>query len=151
MLRYACRMTKLLRLKGVDLMVRPIYLRTEAHVRGHIFLCFLAYYVEWHMRNALAELLYADEQLPELRRTRDPVLPAQASPAAKIKKSEHRTEAGLPVQSWSGLIESLKTLCRNTCRMKDDPASPTLVVETEPNELQRRVLDLLEKYPYPVR
>lgn len=138
-------------LKGVDLMVRPIYLRTEAHVRGHIFLCFLAYYVEWHMRNALAELLYADEQLPELRRTRDPVLPAQASPAAKIKKSEHRTEAGLPVQSWLGLIESLKTLCRNTCRMKNDPASPTLVVETEPNELQRRVLELLEKYPYPVR
>lgn len=138
-------------LKGVDLMVRPIYPRTEAHVRGHIFLCLLAYYVEWHMRQALAELLYADEQLPELRRTRDPVRPAQASAAAKFKKCEHRTEAGLPVQSWRGLIESLQTLCRNTCRMKDDPASPTLVVETEPTELQRRVLELLEKYPYPVR
>jgi len=138
-------------LKGVDLLVRPIYLRTEAHVRGHIFLCLLAYYIEWHMRQALAPLLYADEQLPELRQSRDPVLPAQASAAVKIKKSEHRTADGLPVQSWLGLMQSLQTLCRNTCRMGDDPTGPSLLLETEPTALQSRVLELLEGYEYPVR
>jgi len=130
-------------LKGVDLMVRPIYLRNEAHVRAHIFLCMLAYYVEWHMRGALAPLLYADEELEQLRRTRDPVLPAEASASAKTKKVEHRTSEGLAVQSWSSLLQSLHTLCRNTCRMKDDADSPSFVVETEPNELQRYAYELM--------
>lgn len=134
-------------LKGVDLLVRPIYLRTEAHVRAHIFLCLLAYYVEWHMRRALAELLYADEELEANRRSRDPVLPAEASASAKLKKREHATADGLPVQSWSGLLQSLHTLCRNTCRMKDDPAGPSFVVETEANALQRRALELLALCP----
>jgi hypothetical protein len=131
-------------LKGVDLLVRPIYLRTEDHVKAHIFLCLLAYYVEWHMRRALAPLLYADEELEELRRTRDPVLPAEASESAKQKKAEHRTEEGLLVRCWSSLIQSLHTLCRNTCRMKDDPAGPSFVVETDANELQTRVFERLD-------
>jgi transposase len=134
-------------LKGVDLLVRPIYLRTVAHVRAHIFLCVLAYYVEWHMRGALAPLLYADEELERLRRTRDPVLPAEPSASAKVKKVEHRTAEGLAVQSWSSLLQSLHTLCRNTCRMKDDADSPSFVVETEPNELQRSVYQLLGLCP----
>jgi hypothetical protein len=130
-------------LKGVDLLVRPIYLRTEDHVRAHIFLCLLAYYVEWHMRRALAPLLYADEELEQLRRTRDPVRPAEASESAKAKKAEHRTADGLLVRSWSSLMQSLSTLCRNTCRMKDDPAGPSFVVETDANDLQRRAFELL--------
>jgi transposase len=130
-------------LKGVDLLVRPIYLRTEDHVKAHIFLCLLAYYVEWHMRRALAPLLYADEELQERRRTRDPVRPAEASESAKAKKAGHRTEEGLPVRSWSSLMQSLSTLCRNTCRMKDDPADPSFVVETDANDLQQRAFDLL--------
>ena len=134
-------------LKGVDLLVRPIYLRTEAHVRGHIFLCLLAYYVEWHMRRALTPLLFADEELEELRRVRDPVLPAKPSQSVKLKKAEHRTEDGLAVQSWPSLLQSLHTMCRNTCRMKDDPAGPSFVVETDANDLQRRVFELLGLYP----
>ena len=130
-------------LKGMDLLVRPIYLRTEYHVRAHIFLCLLAYYVEWHMRRALAPLLYEDEELEALRRTRDPVLPAEASESAKVKKAEHRTEDGLPARSWSSLMQSLNTLCRNTCRMKDDPAGRSFVVETDADELQKRVFELL--------
>jgi transposase len=135
-------------LKGVDLLVRPIYLRTEAHVRAHIFLCLLAYYVEWHMRRALTPLLYEDEELEELRRTRDPVLPAEASESAKVKKAKHRTEDGLLVRSWSCLMQSLGTLCRNTCRMKEDPAGPSFVVETDANELQKRVFELLDCAQY---
>jgi transposase len=130
-------------LKGVDLRVRPIYLRTEDHVRAHVFLCLLAYYVEWHMRRALAELLYEDEELPTLRRTRDPVLPAEPSESAQLKKATHRTTGGLATQSWASLLQALGTLCRNTCRIKDDPASPTFVVETDANALQQRAFDLL--------
>ena len=100
------------------------------------------------MRRALAPLLYADEELAELRRTRDPVLPAEASESAKLKKSEHRTKEGLLVQKWSSLIQSLGTLCRNTCRMKDDPDSPSFVRETDPDALQQRVFELLECTQY---
>ena len=130
-------------LKGVDLRVRPIYLRNEAHVRGHIFLCLLAYYVEWHMRQALSPLLYADEELEALRPVRDPVLPAQASGSAQAKKACHHNPQGQHLQSWAGLLEELATLCRNTCRIKDDPDGPTFVIHTEPTPLQRRALELL--------
>jgi len=135
-------------LKGVDLLVRPIYLRTEDHVKAHIFLCLLAYYVEWHMRRALAELLYADEELESRRRTRDPVLPAQASESVKQKKAEHRTAAGLRARGWSSLRQSLSTLCRNQCRMKDDPSGPSFVVETDADELQERAFELLACVQY---
>ncbi len=97
-------------LKGVDLKVRPIWLRTEAHVKAHVLLCVLAYYVEWHMRSALAELLYADEELEPSRATRDPVLPPQTSPSAAAKKSTHLTASGLPAQSFASLLVNLATL-----------------------------------------
>jgi len=66
-------------LKGIDLLVRPLRHRLEERVRAHIFLCVLAYYVQWHMHTALAPLLFYDEQVYDARRTRDPVLPARAS------------------------------------------------------------------------
>ena len=74
-------------LKGLDLRVRPIFHRTEEHVRAHIFLCMLAYYVEWHLRQAWTELLFEDEELPAARRVRDPVAPAKDSASAKRKSS----------------------------------------------------------------
>ena len=74
-------------LKGIDLLVRPIRHRDEQRVRAHLFLCMLAYYVEWHMRQALAPLLFDDEQLRRDRATRDPVAPAQASASAQRKRS----------------------------------------------------------------
>ena len=74
-------------LKGIDLLVRPIRHRNEDRVAAHIFLCLLAYYVEWHMRRAWASLLFADEELPEQRWQRDPILPATPSEAATAKES----------------------------------------------------------------
>lgn len=131
-------------LKQVDLKVRPIYLRKTDHVRAHIFLCVLAYYVEWHMRQKLSELLYADEELPANRSTRDPVLPARPSDSAKEKKYIHRNGQGLPVQSFRSLLEELATQCRNVCRMVgDDDRGPTATMLTMPTALQRRAFKLL--------
>lgn len=134
-------------LKGVDLKVRPIWLRTEAHVRAHVLLCVLAYYVEWHMRQALAGLLYADEELERARPTRDPVLPPQASPSAAAKKATHATASGLPAQSFASLLADLATLSRNRCAMRDDPEGASFTRDTEPTPLQRRAMELLGLYP----
>jgi transposase len=131
-------------LKGSDLRVRPIHHRTEIRVRAHFFLCLLAYYVEWHMRHALRPLLFDDDQLEQDRQTRDPVAPAQPSPAAKRKKAVRRTADGMPVHSFDTLLASLGTRCRNTCRMKSDPAAPTFRQLTEPTPLQARALELLK-------
>src|SRR5205807_4159438 len=86
-------------LKGIDLMVRPIYHRVEPRVRAHIFLCMLAYYVEWHMRRSWAPLLFEDEELEQARLERDPVAKAESSEAVDLKKKTHVTESGLEVHS----------------------------------------------------
>ena len=91
-------------LKGIDVRVRPIYHRTDAHVRAHIFLCMLAYYVEWHLRRVWAPLLFADETLPQDRQTRDPVAPAHPSAAARQKKVQRQTPDGLPIHSFDTLL-----------------------------------------------
>ena len=87
-------------LKGIDLLVRPIRHRTEDRVPAHIFLCVLAYYVEWHLRQAWAPLLFEDEKRREERKSRDPILPAKPSDSAERKKHSHRTVEGLPVYSF---------------------------------------------------
>jgi transposase len=131
-------------LKQVDLKVRPIFLRDTDHVKAHIFLCVLAYYVEWHMRQKLAELLYADEEIQARRATADPVLPAQASASAKEKKTKHHNAQGLPVQSFRSLLEELSTQSQNVCRMTgDDENGPTAVMLAMPTVLQRRAFELL--------
>ena len=84
-------------LKGIDLLVRPIRHRTKDRVPAHIFLCVLAYYLEWHLRQAWAPLLFEDEERVEQRKHRDPVLPAQPSSSAQRKKHSHQTADGLPV------------------------------------------------------
>ena len=94
-------------LKGIDLLVRPIHHRTADRVRAHIFLCVLAFYVEWHLRQAWEPLLFEDEDLALDRKRRDPVLPAQASPSARLKKKTHQTPDGLPVQSFRTLMAHL--------------------------------------------
>jgi len=130
-------------LKGIDLRVRPIRHRTEDHVRAHIFLCLLAYYVEWHMRQALAPLLFADEELESDRKTRDPVAPAQPSESAKIKKAVRLTAEGLPLHSFDSLLKALGTRCRNTCKIKNGPADSSFQQTTEFNPLQARAFQLL--------
>jgi hypothetical protein len=130
-------------LKGLDLLIRPIWHRTEDHVKAHIFLCLLAYYVEWHMRKALAPLLFDDEELPETRKTRHAVRPAKASLSARKKKTTHLTPEGLPVQSFSTLLAELGTRCRHRVRIGTDPAQPTFCQITDLTPLQARAFQLL--------
>src|SRR5208282_6945821 len=87
-------------LKGIDVLVRPIRHRTEERVPAHIFLCLLAYYVEWHLRRAWAPLLFEDEERREERKRRDPILPAEPSASAEVKKRSRQTVDGLPVHSF---------------------------------------------------
>ncbi len=134
-------------LKSLDLLIRPIFLRNEERVRGHFFLCMLAYYVEWHMRKALAPLLFDDEEVDDDRLTRDPVAKAEPSESAKKKKITKQAEDGMPLQSFPTLIESLTTVVRNTVRMKSDTVGGTFLRDTEPNHFQERVFELLEDFP----
>jgi transposase len=134
-------------LKGVDLRVRPIRHRTEDHVRAHIFLCLLAYYVEWHMRKAWAPLLFDDEELDADRKTRDPVAPAQPSASAKKKKRRRKTDDGFPVHSFQTLLEELATRCQNRCRARTAPSAEPIEVITDLTPLQSRAFELLQLYP----
>ncbi|MGH8550257.1 MAG: transposase [Methylococcales bacterium] len=96
-------------LKGVDLQIRPIYHRTEARVRAHIFTCLLAYIVEWHLHQAWAPLLFDDEEITSERKNRDPVAPAKPSATARQKKVARITEDHLPIQSFTTLLAELGT------------------------------------------
>jgi transposase len=129
--------------KGMDIRVRPIYLRTEEHVRAHIFLCLLAYYVEWHMRAALAPLLFEEEDLAQVRQQRDPVAPAKPSTVVQTKKQHKQTEEGFPVQSFSTLLQALATRCRNTCQVQSSKEAPTFEQVTQATPLQAKAFELL--------
>jgi transposase len=131
-------------LKGIDLLVRPIHHRTADRVRAHILLCLLAYYVEWHLRQAREPLLFEDEELTVDRRTRDPVAPARASESARRKKKTHVTPAGLPVQSFRTLMAHLGTRCRNTCIVSADPNQAPFRQVTEADPLQAEALRLIK-------
>ena len=134
-------------LKGMDLRIRPIHHRGEERVRAHIFLCLLAYYVEWHMRQALSSLLFDDEFLSVERKHRDPVAPAKPSTSASKKKSARKTEEGLPIHSFATLMADLGTRCRHLCRMSSDPDSPAFFMDTLPTPLQTRALELIQSFP----
>ncbi len=129
--------------KGLDLRVRPIHHRVDPRVRAHLFLCLLAYYVEWHMRQALAPLLYADEELEGDRGERDPVKPARPSESAQAKKRTHETGNGLPVHSFGSLLAHLATRVRNTHQVVSEPTGATFQQLTEPDAVQAEALRLL--------
>jgi transposase len=130
-------------LKGIDLLVRPIHHRTTDRVRAHILLCLLAYYVEWHLRQAWEPLLFEDEELAEERRHRDPVAPAQASKSARLKKQTRASSGGLPIQSFRTLLAHLGTRCRNTCVVTADHSQTTFRQVTEADALQAEALRLI--------
>ncbi len=135
-------------LKGVEILVRPIRHRTEDHVRAHLFLCMLAYYVEWHMRQALKPLLFDDEELETQRRTRDPVARAVSSDSVKQKKASLTTKDGFPVHSFSTLLQLLASCCQCRCRLRDGGPETSFLQVTELDPLQRRAFDLLgQAYP----
>jgi len=129
-------------LKTVDLKVRPIHHRLETRVRAHIFLCMLAYYVEWHMREAWRELMFADED-QAAKATRDPVAPARRSAEAEEKAISKQLDDGTPVHSFQTLLEELSTIVRNTCRVPQ--TASTFPMLTIPNDLQLRARELIDK------
>ncbi len=134
-------------LKTVDLMVRPIRHRAEERVRAHLFLCLLAYYVEWHLRQALAPLLFQEEGLEAWQAGRDPVAPAKPTPEAQAKKNRRVTSDGLELHSFSTLMQALATRCHHQCRLRGDPEGPTVERLTEPTPLQQRALELVRAFP----
>ena len=133
--------------KGVDLKVRPVHHRLEKRVRAHVFLCMLAYYVEWHMRRALAPLLFDDDDpaAAEAART-SPVAPARVSQAARAKAGRKRTPDGLPVHSFQTLLDDLATLTRNRVRPAV-PGAMTADMLARPTPLQAKAFDLLGVRP----
>jgi transposase len=132
-------------LKTVDLKVRPIHHRTAERVRAHILLCMLAYYVEWHMREAWRELMFADTE-QAAKATRDPVAPAKRSQAALDKIARRTLDDGTPVHSFSTLMAELATVVRNTCRTPAAAAdAPTFEILTTANQQQRHALELIQQ------
>jgi len=129
-------------MKTVDLEVRPIHHHLADRVRAHIFLCMLAYYVEWHLRAAWRPILFADEDL-EAKATRDPVAPARRSTSAEEKVVTKTLPDGSAVHSFRTALAGLSTIVRNTCRTPGMPNAPTFPVVTTPTPEQQRALDLL--------
>jgi transposase len=134
-------------LKSLDLRIRPIHHRTEERVPAHIFLCMLAYYVEWHLRRVWAPLLFEDEELPHDRQRRDPVLPARGSESAQAKKANKQTADGFPVHSFATLLLELSNRSRVTYGLKSDESSPRFQQVPPPNPLQSRAYELLTLLP----
>ena len=130
-------------IKTMDLQVRPIHHYLEGRVRAHIFLCMLAYYVEWHMRQAWRELMFTDED-QAAKLVRDPVAPAKRSDAAMHKVLSRTLEDGSPVHSFQSLMALLQTVVRNTCRTpKSADDAPTFELTTTPSDKQKRALELI--------
>ena len=134
-------------LKTMDLKIRPIHHRLADRVRAHIFLCLLSYYVEWHMRAAWRELMFADED-QKAKETRDPVAPAERSAKALRKVARKAQDDGTPVHSFPTLLADLATVTRNTCRLPHtDGEGSTFPVLTLPNLHQKRAYELIETCP----
>lgn len=133
-------------LKGLELLVRPIHHRLEQRVKAHIFVCLLAYYVQWHLKHAWSHLLFADEHLDQHRADRDPV--ASASPTADVlaKKTERRTKDGNELQSFRTLLDELATQCQNTCEFGEGTTLTSIVKLAEPTPFQTEAFRLLESY-----
>ena len=133
-------------MKTVDLKVRPIYHRRAQRVRSHVLLCMLAYYVEWHMRSALAPVLFDDHDPEAAQQQRSAVVrPAQRSPEAQKTAANKSAADDLPLPSFRGLMRELGTLTANTVRMVE--GGGTFSMHSEPTALQQRCFELLEVTP----
>jgi transposase len=131
-------------LKSIDLLVRPIRHRLENRVKAHIFLCMLAYYVQWHMTEAWRPLLFADED-QQSKASRDPVAPAERSEAALKKVQSKQLDDHSVVHSFRTLLNDLARIVSNLCRCPAlGPEAPTFTKTTTPNPHQLRALNLLQ-------
>lgn len=129
--------------KSIDLKVRPIHHHLENRVRAHVLLCMLAYYVEWHMRQALAPILFDDEDPQQAQASRSSVVaPAQRSASAKAKIGRKRTADGFPVHSFRTLLKDLSTICKNRIQ-PHLPGALAFDKITIPTSLQAKALKLL--------
>lgn len=133
-------------LKSVDLRVRPIHHRLEDRVKAHVLICMLAYYVEWHMRKALAPILFDDDDRSKAQTLRQSVVePAKRSKGALRKASTRKTEDGIPVQSFQSLLSHLGTLTKNTVRLVSSDVAFSQY--SEPTAVQRKAFELLGVSP----
>lgn len=131
-------------LKSIDLLVRPIRHRLENRVKAHLFLCMLAYYVQWHMTEAWRPLLFADEDQVS-KASRDPVAPAERSDAALKKVQSKQLDDRSGVHSFRTLLNDLARIVSNLCRCPAlGPEAPTFTKTTTPNPHQLRALNLLQ-------
>ena len=130
-------------LKTVDLEIRPIFHYLEDRVRAHVFLCMLAYHVEWHMRRALAPMLYDDAEKEAVMAARtSPVTKAPRSDSAKAKAASHTTPDGHTVHSFQSLLADLATLALNTVVTEANPKYP-IILATRPTPTQAKAFELL--------
>jgi transposase len=130
-------------MKTVDLHVRPVYHWLAGRVRSHVFLCMLAYYLEWHMRQHLAPMLFDDTDKEAAEALRSSVVAqAQRSPTAVAKQTTRLTEDGLPVHSFHTLLSDLATCVRNTIVTAIAPNHPIIVV-SRPTPVQQKAFTLL--------
>lgn len=128
-------------LKSVDLKIRPIYHHLADRVKAHVFLCMLSYYVEWHMRRALAPMLFDDDDPQAAEAARNSIVaPAQRSPKAQSKDLLKRTVDGMPVHSFQTLLKDLATLTRNEVRV----GQQTMQMLANPTPVQQRAFHLLQ-------
>jgi transposase len=135
-------------LKTMDLKVRPIHHHLAQRVRAHVLICMLAYYVEWHMRRALAPLLFEDHDKPTAHRLRRSVVaPAQRSPKALRKARTKRTDEGSPVHSFHTLLADLASVVKSRIKPKGLELDPFEKI-TNPTPLQQKAFDLLGVTPY---
>lgn len=134
-------------IKTVDLNVRPVFHYSEPRVRAHVFLCMLAYYVEWHMRARLKPMLFDDEHLDEASASRaSPVLKAVRSEQARTKDASKHAEDGLPLHSFRTLLRDLGTLTYNIARTGANP-NATIVIASRPTPVQDKAFRLLALSP----
>jgi hypothetical protein len=127
-------------LKTVDLEIRPIYHWKDDRIRAHVFLCMLAYYLEWHLRRELKPILFDDHDRQAAEASRSSIVaPAPRSESARRKDANKRTDDNYPVQSFRSLLKDLGTLCRNYAKAKSSEFS----ILTTPTRLQRRAFQLL--------
>jgi hypothetical protein len=130
-------------LETVDLQLRPIYHHNDDRIRSHVFLCMLAYYVEWHMRERLGELLYEDTDRESADQERSSIVsPSVRSASAQQKDASRKTPDGHPVQSFQDLLRDLSTLSR--CHLRLPSSDVEFRQLTESTATQRRALELLK-------
>jgi hypothetical protein len=134
-------------MKTVDLHVRPVFHYNAQRVRAHVFLCMLAYYVQWHMRQRLKPMLFDDEFLDEASASRaSPVVKAVRSEHAKAKDASKLADDGLPLHSFRTLLQDLATLAYNVTSTALNPEAK-IVLTTRPTPLQQKAFSLLGLNP----